>query len=55
MLLLARPQRTETAAHHSGRARMTYVKFRGTLPPDGGTPGAPYENEVMQLMHLRWM
>jgi ketosteroid isomerase-like protein len=33
---------------------MTYVKFRGTLPPDGGAPGAPYENEVMQLMHLRW-
>jgi ketosteroid isomerase-like protein len=33
---------------------MTYVKFRGTLPADGGTPGMPYENEVMQLMQLRW-
>jgi ketosteroid isomerase-like protein len=28
---------------------MTYVKFNGTLPA-----GAPYENEVMQLLRLRW-
>jgi ketosteroid isomerase-like protein len=28
---------------------MTYVKFNGTLPS-----GKPYENEVMQLMKLRW-
>jgi ketosteroid isomerase-like protein len=33
---------------------MTYVKFRGTLPPISGLPGDVYENEVMQLMHLRW-
>jgi ketosteroid isomerase-like protein len=33
---------------------MTYVKFTGTLPPVSGGPGAPYENEVMQLMCLRW-
>lgn len=33
---------------------MTYVKFRGTMPPVAGAPGAPYENEVMQLMRLRW-
>ena len=33
---------------------MTYVKFRGTLPPAAGLPGEGYENEVMQLMHLRW-
>jgi ketosteroid isomerase-like protein len=33
---------------------MTYVKFNGTLPPVGGDAGAPYENEVMQLMRLRW-
>jgi ketosteroid isomerase-like protein len=28
---------------------MTYVTFRGSLPS-----GAPYENEVMQLMRLKW-
>jgi ketosteroid isomerase-like protein len=33
---------------------MTYVKFRGTLPTVSGVPGAPYENDVMQLMRLRW-
>lgn len=33
---------------------MTYVKFTGTMPPVAGAVGAPYENEVMQLMHLRW-
>jgi ketosteroid isomerase-like protein len=33
---------------------MTYVKFQGTLPPVGNAVGAPYENEVMQLMQLKW-
>jgi ketosteroid isomerase-like protein len=33
---------------------MTYVKFHGTLPTVSGAPGALYENEVMQLMRLRW-
>ena len=33
---------------------MTYVKFRGTLPSTSNAPGAPYENEVMQLMRLKW-
>jgi ketosteroid isomerase-like protein len=33
---------------------MTYVKFRGTLPPARNALGAAYENEVMQLMVLRW-
>ena len=33
---------------------MTYVKFCGTLPPVAGAQGTPYENEVMQLMCLRW-
>jgi ketosteroid isomerase-like protein len=33
---------------------MTYVKFRGTLPPVVGYLGDAYENEVMQLMTLRW-
>jgi ketosteroid isomerase-like protein len=33
---------------------MTYVKFRGIMPPIGNAPGAPYENEVMQLMQLKW-
>ena len=33
---------------------MTYVKFNGTLPSDDGANGAPYENEVMQLMNLKW-
>jgi ketosteroid isomerase-like protein len=33
---------------------MTYVKFNGTLPPVGSNPGLPYENEVMQLLSLKW-
>jgi ketosteroid isomerase-like protein len=33
---------------------MTYVKFNGTLPPAGQQAGAPYENEVMQLISLKW-
>jgi ketosteroid isomerase-like protein len=33
---------------------MTYVKFNGTLPPLNGKIGAPYENEVMQLLNLKW-
>jgi ketosteroid isomerase-like protein len=33
---------------------MTYVKFRGTLPAVDGQAATPYENEVMQLLHLRW-
>jgi ketosteroid isomerase-like protein len=33
---------------------MTYVKFQGSLPSSNGFPGAPCENEVMQLLHLRW-
>jgi ketosteroid isomerase-like protein len=33
---------------------MTYVKFRGTLPSVDGAKGAPYENEVMQLLNLKW-
>jgi ketosteroid isomerase-like protein len=33
---------------------MTYVKFRGTLPSAQGLQRVPYENEVMQLMQLRW-
>jgi ketosteroid isomerase-like protein len=34
---------------------MTYVKFKGTLPATAaGKPGAPYENEVMQLMQIKW-
>jgi ketosteroid isomerase-like protein len=32
---------------------MTYVKIRGTAPSTQGTP-APYENEFMQAMILRW-
>lgn len=33
---------------------MTYVKFQGTLPATDGAKGMPYENEVMQLMRIRW-
>jgi ketosteroid isomerase-like protein len=33
---------------------MTYVKFNGTLPAVGSQQGAPYENEVMQLLSLKW-
>jgi ketosteroid isomerase-like protein len=33
---------------------MTYVKFKGSLPAAAGKPGAPYENDVMQLMQIKW-
>lgn len=33
---------------------MTYVKFRGSLPAIPGHPSVPYENDVMQLMTLKW-
>jgi ketosteroid isomerase-like protein len=33
---------------------MTYVTFNGTLPAVGSHAGAPYENEVMQLLSLKW-
>jgi ketosteroid isomerase-like protein len=33
---------------------MTYVKFSGNLPSVSGAHGLPYENEVMQLMNLKW-
>jgi ketosteroid isomerase-like protein len=33
---------------------MTRMLFSATLPSVNGAPPAPYENEVMQLMHLRW-
>lgn len=33
---------------------MTYVKFSGSLPSVNGSLPELYENEVMQLMHLRW-
>jgi ketosteroid isomerase-like protein len=33
---------------------MTYVKFQGTLPPLNGAKGTAYENEVMQLLRIRW-
>jgi hypothetical protein len=32
---------------------MTYVKIRGTIPTNAGQT-APYENEFMQSMILRW-
>jgi ketosteroid isomerase-like protein len=32
---------------------MTYVKIQGTAPKADGLV-APYENEFMQLMHLKW-
>jgi ketosteroid isomerase-like protein len=33
---------------------MTYIKFQGTLPSENGAAGKPYENEVMQLIILKW-
>lgn len=33
---------------------MTYVKFRGTLPEVSDAAPVAYENEVMQLMRLKW-
>lgn len=33
---------------------MTHMLFRAHLPAVNGAAPQPYENEVMQLMHLRW-
>jgi ketosteroid isomerase-like protein len=33
---------------------MTHMLFRAHLPAVGGATPVPYENEVMQLMQLRW-
>jgi ketosteroid isomerase-like protein len=33
---------------------MTHMLFRATIPGAGGGAAVPYENEVMQLMRLRW-
>jgi ketosteroid isomerase-like protein len=33
---------------------MTYVMFQGTLPAQPGELAKPYENEVMQLMQIKW-
>lgn len=33
---------------------MTYVKLRGSFPDGPTRRTAPYENEIMQLMTLRW-
>jgi ketosteroid isomerase-like protein len=33
---------------------MTHMPFRATLPGAEGDAALPYENEVMQLMRLRW-
>jgi ketosteroid isomerase-like protein len=33
---------------------MTHMLFRANLPAAAGAAAVPYENEFMQLMHLRW-
>jgi hypothetical protein len=33
---------------------MTYVHFNATVPGAGGVDRVPYQNEVMQLMTIRW-
>jgi ketosteroid isomerase-like protein len=33
---------------------MTHMLFSATLPATAGGAPVPYNNEVMQLMHLRW-
>jgi hypothetical protein len=33
---------------------MTHMLFRAHLPSVNGAPPAPYENEFMQRIHLRW-
>jgi SnoaL-like domain len=33
---------------------MTYVKFNGMLAATANEPATPYENEVMQLMTIKW-
>jgi ketosteroid isomerase-like protein len=33
---------------------MTHMLFSATLPGTAGGAPVPYNNEVMQLMHLRW-
>jgi ketosteroid isomerase-like protein len=33
---------------------MTHMLFQASVPGSEGQAAVPYENEVMQLMHLRW-
>jgi ketosteroid isomerase-like protein len=33
---------------------MTYVHFNAVIPGPGGVGRVPYQNEVMQMMTLRW-
>jgi ketosteroid isomerase-like protein len=47
------PQRIVVEGYPWNTQIMTYVKIRGTAPNNNGV-SAPYENEFMQSMVLRW-
>jgi ketosteroid isomerase-like protein len=48
------PQRIVVEGWPWNTTVMTYVHFNATIPGPGGTGSVPYQNEVMQLMTLRW-
>jgi hypothetical protein len=48
------PQRIVVEGWPWNTTVMTYVHFNATIPGPGGVGFVPYQNEVMQLMQLRW-
>jgi ketosteroid isomerase-like protein len=48
------PQRIVVEGWPWNTTVMTYVHFDAVIPGPGGMGRVPYQNEVMQLMTLRW-
>jgi hypothetical protein len=48
------PQRIVVEGWPWNTVVMTYVHFNAMIPGAGGVGRVPYQNEVMQLMTLRW-
>jgi SnoaL-like domain len=48
------PQRIVVEGWPWNTTVMTYVHFNAMIPGPGGKGRVPYQNEVMQLMTLRW-
>jgi ketosteroid isomerase-like protein len=48
------PQRIVVEGWPWNTTVMTYVHFNATIPGPDGAGTVPYQNEVMQLMTLRW-
>jgi ketosteroid isomerase-like protein len=48
------PQRIVVEGWPWNTTVMTYVHFNAVIPGPGGAGRVPYQNEVMQLMTLRW-